>query len=125
MCIYPRTFCAHTLFLGSSENQEDINKYNRRLVRVTPEHNAEAKKLLRLLGVPVIEVRVLSFSLLELFPYSLFSSDQAPGEAEAQCAALCRDNKVYATATEDMDALTFGSPRLLVGVFGCLVLLLC
>ena len=26
------------------------------------------------------------------------------------CAALCMAGKVYATATEDMDALTFGSP---------------
>jgi len=39
---------------------------------------------------------------------------QAPGEAEAQCAALCRANLVYATATEDMDALTFATPKLLV-----------
>lgn len=38
---------------------------------------------------------------------------QAPGEAEAQCAALVKAGKVYATATEDMDALTFGSPVLL------------
>ena len=34
---------------------------------------------------------------------------QAPGEAEAQCAALARGGKVYGTATEDMDCLTFGS----------------
>lgn len=33
----------------------------------------------------------------------------APCEAEAQCAELVRTDKVYATATEDMDALTFGS----------------
>ncbi len=37
--------------------QEEINKYQRRTVRVTKEHNADAKRLLRLLGVPVIEVR--------------------------------------------------------------------
>jgi len=34
---------------------------------------------------------------------------KAPGEAEAQCAALARAGKVYGTATEDMDCLTFGS----------------
>ena len=34
---------------------------------------------------------------------------QAPCEAEAQCAALVKAGKVFATATEDMDALTFGS----------------
>jgi len=33
----------------------------------------------------------------------------APSEAEATCAALCRDGKVYAAATEDADCLTFGT----------------
>ena len=35
---------------------------------------------------------------------------RAPCEAEAQAAALARAGKVYATATEDMDALTFRTP---------------
>ena len=39
----------------------------------------------------------------------MYVSVQAPCEAEAQCAALAKAGKVYATATEDMDALTFGS----------------
>lgn len=76
----------------NEENQEDINKYSRRLVHVSREHNEEVKKLLRLMGVPVIE---------------------SPGEAEAQCAVLCSSGKVWAVATEDMDALTFGSSKLL------------
>lgn len=38
---------------------------------------------------------------------------QAPCEAEASCAALVRAGKVYATATEDMDGLTFGTGVLL------------
>ncbi len=38
---------------------------------------------------------------------------QAPCEAEAQCAVLAKTGKVYATATEDMDALTFGTKILL------------
>ena len=38
---------------------------------------------------------------------------EAPSEAEAQCAELVKKGVVWATATEDMDALTFGSPRLL------------
>jgi len=37
----------------------------------------------------------------------------APCEAEAQCAELARKNKVFATATEDMDALTFRTPKLI------------
>ncbi|KAH8372992.1 hypothetical protein KR009_009612 [Drosophila setifemur] len=69
-----------------------IEKFNRRLVRVTKDHAREAKELLVLMGVPYVD---------------------APCEAEAQCAALVKAGKVYATATEDMDALTFGSTKLL------------
>lgn len=71
---------------------EDVNKYKRRLVKVTREHNDECKQLLKLMGVPYVE---------------------APCEAEAQCAALVKAGKAFATATEDMDGLTFGSNLLL------------
>ena len=37
----------------------------------------------------------------------------APGEAEAQCAAMVKGGICYATGTEDMDALTFGTPVLI------------
>jgi flap endonuclease-1 len=37
---------------------------------------------------------------------------QAPSEGEAQCAWMCRQRLVYATATQDFDSLLFGSPRL-------------
>lgn len=36
---------------------EAVEKYARRLVKVTPQHNEDCKKLLRLMGVPVVEVR--------------------------------------------------------------------
>jgi len=75
----------------AEDNQADIVKFERRTTRVTRKQNEEAKHLLRLMGIPVVE---------------------APGEAEAQCAELCKEGKVYATATEDMDALTFGTTRL-------------
>lgn len=71
---------------------EDIEKFSRRTVRVTREHNAECQKLLKLMGIPYII---------------------APTEAEAQCAALARAGKVYAAASEDMDTLCFDSPILL------------
>uniref|UniRef100_A0A0K0EKR8 Flap endonuclease 1 n=1 Tax=Strongyloides stercoralis TaxID=6248 RepID=A0A0K0EKR8_STRER len=71
---------------------ESIEKFERRLVRVTKEQNDDCKKLLSLMGVPYVD---------------------APCEAEAQCAELCKKDKVFATATEDMDALTFGSSILL------------
>lgn len=73
-------------------NEEDIEKFNKRLTRVTPEHNEDCKKLLELMGVPVIT---------------------APCEAEATCAALAKSGKVFAAGTEDMDTMTFGTPVLL------------
>ena len=55
----------------------------------------------------------LSFSLALSLSLSLSLSLcwllQAPCEAEAQCAAMVKAGIVYATATEDMDSLTFGS----------------
>ena len=83
---------------------ERVTQLSKRLIRVGQKENDECKKLLTLMGVPYVE---------------------APCEAEAQCAELCRGGKVYATATEDMvikncfkflifqkDALTFGTPKL-------------
>lgn len=70
--LYISSYASHVLkfaFLSSLEAT----------VKVTREQNEETKKLLRLMGVPVVE---------------------APSEAEATCAALCRDGKVFAAATE-------------------------
>jgi flap endonuclease-1 len=71
---------------------EEVEKFSRRTVRVTKEHNQECQRLLKLMGVPYIV---------------------APTEAEAQCAVLARADKVYAAASEDMDTLTFNAPILL------------
>ncbi|OTA55108.1 DNA-repair protein rad2 [Hypoxylon sp. EC38] len=71
---------------------EDVEKFSRRTVRVTKEHNAECQQLLKLMGIPYIV---------------------APTEAEAQCAVLARAGKVFAAASEDMDTLCFDSPVLL------------
>ena len=73
-----------------SGDAEEIRKASHRSVRVTQQMNADVQELLRLLGCPVV---------------------LAPCEAEASCAALCQAGRVYATATEDMDALTFGSTK--------------
>ncbi|KAI9151093.1 Elongation of fatty acids protein 2 [Blastocladiella emersonii ATCC 22665] len=71
---------------------EQVEKFSRRTVKVSREHNEECKKLLRLMGIPYVE---------------------APCEAEAQCAALAKAGKVYAAGSEDMDTLTFGAPVIL------------
>lgn len=36
---------------------EDVDRFSRRTVRVTREHNAECQRLLRLMGIPVVVVR--------------------------------------------------------------------
>jgi len=40
---------------------------------------------------------------------------EAPCEAEAQCAELVKMGLAFGTATEDMDALTFGTNFLMRG----------
>jgi len=57
--------------------------------RLTGEMIEQAKKLLEALGVPVI---------------------QAPSEGEAQAAFMVDQGDFYAAATQDYDALLFGSP---------------
>lgn len=75
----------------AAEDIDDVDRFSKRLVKVTRQHNEDCQELLRLMGIPCII---------------------APCEAEAQCAELARKSKVYATATEDMDALTFRTPKL-------------
>ena len=38
----------------ASEDQEDIDKFSRRLVKVTRQHNLDCQELLKLMGVPFI-----------------------------------------------------------------------
>lgn len=59
--------------------------------RLTGEMVEQSKRLLRLLGLPWV---------------------QAPGEGEAQASAMAREGTAYAAASQDFDALLFGSPRL-------------
>lgn len=77
---------------SEDDNVEEIDKQSKRLARAGKKENDDCKKLLRLMGVPVI---------------------LAPMEAEAECAALAKAEKVWATGTEDMDALTFATPILI------------
>lgn len=65
-----------------------------RSIKITKQMQQDAIKLCKLMGAAVIE---------------------APCEAEAQCADLVKQGLAFGTATEDMDALTFGTNYLLRG----------
>eukprot|EP01052_Picozoa_sp_SAG31_P002555 SAG31_NODE_91_length_26366_cov_6.792211_3_plen_245_part_00 len=58
--------------------------------------NDDVKKLLRMMGCPCVD---------------------APSEAEATCARLASAGKVDYAVTEDMDVLTFGTPKMLKNMF--------
>lgn len=58
--------------------------------RLTREMVAEARELLRLMGIPTL---------------------QAPSEAEAQAAQMAAANQVWAVGSKDYDSLLFGAPR--------------
>lgn len=73
-------------------DDEIMEKMSKRTVRVTSQQNEDVKKMLQLMGIPVV---------------------QAASEAEAQCAELVLKGKAWAVGTEDMDALTFGSKVML------------
>lgn len=75
-----------------AEDQELIEKYTKRNVKVEEKHILEAQKLLTLLGIPWLI---------------------AESEAEAYCSFLCKKGYVDGVATEDMDALCFGCPILI------------
>ncbi|CAF0934392.1 unnamed protein product [Adineta ricciae] len=90
-----RKFDTHSLLpcqLDGVSDEEAFDKFARRTVKVTREHAEDCKRLLKFMGIPYVD---------------------APTEAEAQCAALVKEGKVYGVGTEDMDALTFGSDVLI------------
>src|SRR6476660_2251177 len=60
--------------------------------RLTREMAEEARELLRLMGLPVV---------------------QAPTEGEAQASHMAAKSTVWAAASKDYDCLLFGAPRLL------------
>jgi flap endonuclease-1 len=72
-------------------NTEDMYKYAKQNIKLNDEMIEESKKLIGALGLPVI---------------------QAPGEGEAQASILAKDG-CYAVASQDYDALLFGTPRLI------------
>ncbi|ASI99613.1 flap endonuclease-1 [Thermococcus celer] len=74
---------------------EEAKKYAMRATRVNEALINDAKKLLELMGIPVV---------------------QAPSEGEAQAAYMAARGEVYASASQDYDSLLFGAPRLVRNV---------
>ncbi|MBT3324068.1 flap endonuclease-1 [archaeon] len=74
------------------EDFEQMHKYSRQLSVLNEDMIEESKELLNALGLPTV---------------------QAPSEAEAQCAHMCKKKIVWATASQDFDTLLFGSPKLI------------
>lgn len=83
---------AALLVAQEENNVEELDKQSKRLVRAGTKENADCQKLLTLMGIPIV---------------------LAPCEAEAQASHLAKTGQVYATGTEDMDALTFQTPILI------------
>lgn len=78
--------------LSDAQTDSDKIKYLKRSVWISREQTDQCRELLTLMGIPYIN---------------------APQEADSQLSYLCKENIVYAVLTEDMDILTFGSPRII------------
>jgi flap endonuclease-1 len=78
--------------LVDAQTESDKIKYLKRSVWISREQIDQCRELLSLMGVPYID---------------------APQEADSQLSYLCKENMVYAVLTEDMDILTFGSPKII------------
>ncbi len=70
---------------------DEAKRFAQATSRLTPEMVAESKLLLSAMGIPSI---------------------QAPSDGEAQAAVMAQNKFAYATASQDYDALMFGSPIL-------------
>jgi flap endonuclease-1 len=74
------------------EDVEAMQKYGGRTARLTKDMVEDAKKLLTLMGVPVI---------------------QAPSEGDAQASFLVKNGDAWAVVSQDYDALLHGADRLI------------
>ena len=73
-------------------DMEKALKFANQTIKIDKKMIEDAKKLIQLLGIPVIE---------------------APSEAEATCSIMAKDKVCYCACTEDMDTLCFGCPILI------------
>lgn len=78
--------------LSDSLTESDKIKYLKRSVWISKEQMDQCRELLNYLGIPYID---------------------APEEADSELAYMCKNSMVWAVLTEDMDILTFGSPKII------------
>jgi len=71
---------------------KEAKKYAQATVSLNTEMLEQAKELIQHMGMPVVI---------------------APSEGEAQCAYMCKEKMVYGVASQDIDSLLFGAPKLL------------
>lgn len=71
--------------------EAEMFKWSRQTMRLTDDMINESKKLIKALGLPVI---------------------QAPSEGEAQCAYMVKQKDAYCVSSQDYDSLSFGATRL-------------
>lgn len=75
----------------AAEDVEAMRRFAARTARLTKEMVEDAKTLLSLLGVPVV---------------------QAPSEGEAQASFMAKQGDAWAVVSQDFDSLLYGAPRL-------------
>lgn len=73
------------------EDIEAMRKYSSQTVKINDEIIAECKEILGAMGIPVV---------------------QAKSEGEAEAAFLVRNNRAWASASQDYDSLLYGAPIL-------------
>jgi len=78
--------------LQDAKTEEEKIKFLKRSVTITRTQMNQCRELLKIMGIPYVD---------------------APEEADSELSYLCKENMVYAVLTEDMDILTFGSPRII------------
>lgn len=74
-----------------SRGETELKTYAQGTVRLTPEIIEESKRLLDLMGVPVV---------------------QAPSEGEAEASRMVNEGLAYAVGSQDYDSVLFGATRL-------------
>jgi len=80
------------LIAKSEGDKEEMKKYASRTSRLSKDMVDESKKLLSLLGIPIV---------------------QAPSEGEAQAAFMVKENDGYAVGSQDYDAMIHGATKVI------------